>query len=112
MQHLARHTCGLAIKSLNVRPVGQQSAFSCNIGEQRNCRNISSHREVRDQLRIPTDQWRRKYQEALDAREVQRIECLRDVGYTTRLENLHADAKSLCRNLDPLALQQARGRVP
>jgi hypothetical protein len=53
-----------------------------------------------------------KHQDALDARAVQRIERLRDVGYTTRLEYLHADAKSLCRSLDPLALQRTRGRVP
>src|SRR5215831_17601299 len=48
----------------------------------------------------------------MNARAVQGIERVRDVGYTTRLENLHTDAKSLRRRLDRLELQWTRGGIP
>src|SRR5215472_8613426 len=46
------------------------------------------------------------------ARAVNRIERLRDVGGATRLEDLRADAKSLRRRLDRLALQRPSARIP
>src|SRR6516162_2270680 len=48
----------------------------------------------------------------MDARAIQGIERVRDVGYTTRLENLHTDAKLLRCRLDRLELQWTRGGIP
>src|SRR5262249_9620102 len=45
-------------------------------------------------------------------RAVQRVERLRNVGNTARLEHLHAYSKSLCRSFDLVELLRTRRRVP